>query len=197
MILSSSGSSSGQVGGLGRAGWVRKGSAGSPGVCPRSQRYSWGCSWPLLGGPGAAPTTGALSGTCSVQVRSRCSVWGDRNCFSPRAETRGRCLQSKKSHQPVPTSLFGLSTASSRPERGICCATQDFLKQHIKFEIFFFLFSRRAGTKIKEIHILWKYTGNCHHRWGTIYPDPPPPNCKHQNIYVFKQKKNIWLFNLS
>lgn len=33
--------------------------------------------------PGPAPTTGALSGTCSAQVRSRCSVWGDGNCFFP------------------------------------------------------------------------------------------------------------------
>lgn len=109
--------------------------------------------------PGPVPTTGALSGTCSVQVRSRCSVWGDGNYFSPQAETRGRCLQSKKSHQPVPTSLFGLSTASSRPERGICCATQGFLKQHIKFEIFFFFFKESRYKNKRNpytLKIYWK-----------------------------------------
>lgn len=193
MILSSSGSDSGQVGGLGRAGWVRRGSAGSPGVCPHSQWH-----------PGAAPGALGLSPPREHLVALVQHKWGlggvseeMGTAFLHRQKPEASVCKARRAISLCPHPSLDYPQPAPSQRGGICCATQDFLKQHIKFERFFFSFSRRAGTKIKEIHILWKYTGNCHHRWGTIYPDPPPPNCKHQNIYVFKQKKNIWLFNLS
>lgn len=138
-------------------GWLGEEGLGrqSRGVSPQPVT-PWGCSR----GPGPVPTTGALSGTCSAQVRSRWCVWGDGNCFSPQAETRGQCLQSKKSHQPVPTSLFGLSTASSQPERGdLLCHSRFPQTAHKIWEVFFFFFKESRYKNKRNpytLKIYWK-----------------------------------------